>query len=218
MCSQLYTYKHVAIRVVTLCVCDQCRTESILVSVCVQGCECVKCLAILVWKVCLSVCGPCGCVSLFLGVSMEREHPLQGVCVCASLPIPGNPTWVLPEARGLQCPFNAPPNPRHHLTSHAACQCCSERAHARTQANTQSPEPRKPPPGTLALPPPWAGVPGRLQPPPLLWGGPSGPGAGRSCNQGCCWERGGEGSPQPCWAGPGPSAAPLSTAQHPPPR
>lgn len=46
-----------------------------------------------------------------------------------------------------------PPHPRHHLTSHAACQCCSEHAHAHTQARTRSPEPPKPPPGTLALPP-----------------------------------------------------------------
>ena len=78
---------------------------------CIQVHECVKCLAVLVWKVCLSVgvsvWGACGCVSLSLGVSPEGARPLQGVR--ASLPLPSSPSRVLPEARGLQCPFNAPP-------------------------------------------------------------------------------------------------------------
>ena len=51
--------------------------------------------------VCVSVAG---CVHGEVGAC-----PLPGVC--ASLPIPGNLTWVLPEAHGLQCPFNAPPTP-----------------------------------------------------------------------------------------------------------
>lgn len=60
---------------------------------------------------CVLVCGACGCVCLSLGVSTVGWGPCPLPGVCASLPIPGNLTWVLPEARGLQCPFNAPPTP-----------------------------------------------------------------------------------------------------------
>lgn len=65
---------------------------------------CIGVEGVSVW-VCLCVEHVGVCLSL--GVSTEGARPLQGVR--ASLPLPSSPSWVLPEARGLQCPFNAPP-------------------------------------------------------------------------------------------------------------
>lgn len=83
--------------------------------------------------------------------------------------------------------------------------------HAHTRVHTQSSAAFSWDPCPASLP--WARTPHRLHPPPR--GGPLGPRASRPCNQRCRRERGGEGSPQPCWAGPGPSAAPPSTTHLP---
>ena len=120
-------------------------------SECGQVCQVSGCSGV-GWNLCLIVC-------------RRVEH--VGVCVCH---------WVCPQGRGhalcrLRVPPRlslatspgsclkpvgsgaplTPPHPQHHLTSHAACQCCSEHAHAHIRANSRSPEPPKPPPGTLAL-------------------------------------------------------------------
>lgn len=90
-----------------------------------------------------------------LGACMERARPHEGVCppACPCVP-PGS--WLRPT--GSYAPLT-PPHPRHHLTSHAACQCCSEHAHARThthrrthgarasEASSQDPRPAPPPHG-----------------------------------------------------------------------
>lgn len=137
---------------------------------------------------------------------MEEACPRRGV-YCPTYH--DSPTWAWPRSVGSDAPLT-PPHPRHQLTSHAACQCCSEHAYtgAQTEPRASGAASWDPRPA-----PPWLAVPGHLRP--LLWGGPKRPGAGRPCNQGCHRERGGEGSPQPCWAGPGPSAAPPSTAHLP---
>lgn len=82
-----------------------------------------------------------------------------------------------------------------------------------TQAHTRSPEPLKLPPGTLALSLHGQGTLATSDR--CCGGGQRGQGLADHVTRAATRERGGEGSPQSCWAGPGPSAAPPSTAHLP---
>lgn len=131
-------------------------SDVICISVCQQHTyECVghqsrDCVCIGVEAVSQSVCVSeyveCLGVCLCLWVCPQRGHVLSRVCVSPCLSPAAPPgSWLRPV--GSDAPLT-PPHPQHHLMSHAACQCCSEHAHAHTEPRASEASSRDPRPAS----------------------------------------------------------------------